>query len=56
MKPGTRPPENRELSPLELPIIILYSLIGDSVSKNPVHVQTTGTEAYNKQHQIKSMN
>ena len=47
LQQSTTTPENAELSPLECPIMILNSLMGDSVSTNPVQVHTRGTEAYN---------
>ena len=40
-------PQSRGLSPLECPIKIPNSLMGDSVSTNPVQVHTRGTETSN---------
>ena len=42
--PGTTPPEKTESSPFEVPIIMWNSLIGDSVSTNPVHVHIIGVD------------
>lgn len=38
------PPEKTESSPLEVPIIMWNSLMGDSVSTNPVQVHMIGTD------------
>lgn len=38
------PPEKTESSPLEVPIMMWNSLMGDSVSTNPVQVQMIGTD------------
>jgi hypothetical protein len=46
MCPGTTPPEKMEASPLALPMMMWYSLMGDSVSTNPVHEHSTGTVVY----------